>query len=137
MGWRDELIEVTKSQAEREAEEEARRQKRLAEALEVADAALELAFEALKFAHERLEKQDQDSSLEELEDSGRKLRLGELTVSVQLSRTDAVLKVDFNEGRPREFDFGKDRHLAPKDVEDYVGRRVIELARTAQKNNPW
>ncbi len=35
--WREELTEVVKSKAEREAEEEERRNKRLVEALSVAD----------------------------------------------------------------------------------------------------
>ena len=65
------------------------------------------------------------------------MSLNELRLSVGLSRSDAVLKVTFNDGRPREFDFAKDRHLSPKDVEEYVGRRAVELARAAQKANPW
>jgi len=48
--WRDELTEAVKSKAEREAEEEARRQKRLAEALEVADEGMAKALESLRFA---------------------------------------------------------------------------------------
>ena len=116
--WRDELVEVIKSKAEREAEEAERRRKRLEEALSVADEALGQAKDSLGYAHEALV-------------------LGDQSVRVSLSRETAVLEVGFNDARPREFDFSKDRHLAPRDVEEYVGRRLVELARAAQKADPW
>jgi uncharacterized protein YdbL (DUF1318 family) len=134
--WRNELREVAKSKAEREAEEEERRRKRIDEALEVADAGMSQALEGLRFAAELLRDRAQQTNLTEgdgehcFEVSGGK-------VVVSLSRETAVLAVQTNDGRPREFDFAKDRHLAPKDVEEYVGRRLIELARAAQKEHPW
>ena len=51
--------------------------------------------------------------------------------------TSAVIKVTFGEGKPREFDFAKDRHIAPADVEEYIGRRSLELVRAAHKAHPW
>jgi hypothetical protein len=135
-GWRDELIEAIKSKSERDAEEEERRKKRLEAALEVAVEALEKAEEGLRFAGEQLQAKAQPAKLEK--NNGEiALALHELRLSVLLSREDAVLKVTFNEGRPREFDFAKDRHLSPRDVEEYVGRRAVELARAAQKSKPW
>ena len=56
---------------------------------------------------------------------------------LELVRDSAVIKVAFVEGKPREFDFAKDRHIAAADVEEYVGRRSVELVRTAQKAAPW
>ncbi len=134
--WREELVETVKSKEEREAEEAARQRKRLEAALEVADAAMTQAREALGFAHEQLESKKQPSAFAD-EAGALRLSLNELSIAVDLSRDDAVLKVTYNEGRPRDFDFAKDRHLAPKDVEEYVGRRAVELARAAQKNSPW
>lgn len=134
--WREELVETVKSKEEREAEEAERQRKRLEAALEVADAAMAQAREALGFAHEQLTSKKQPSAF--ADDAGAlRLNLKELSIAVDLSRDDAVLKVTYNEGRPRDFDFAKDRHLAPKDVEEYVGRRAVELARAAQKNSPW
>jgi hypothetical protein len=134
--WRDELIEAVKSQEEREAEEAARRQKRLTEALEVAEEALGKATEGLRFANEQFGSKEQSSKLDE-SNGDLVLGLGELSIAVELARDTAVLKITFNDGRPREFDFAKDRHLSPRDVEEYVGRRAVELARAAQKSNPW
>jgi hypothetical protein len=136
MSWRDELSEAVKSKAEREGEEAKRRAKRLAEALTVADEAMDKAREGLRFANEQFQSKQQPSQIKE--DGGSyELRMHDLSIAVDLSRDDAVLKVTFNDGRPREFDFAKDRHLSPKDVEEYVGRRAVELARAAQKANPW
>lgn len=134
--WREELAEEVKTKAEREAEEEARRNKRLAEALAVADEGLAKALESLRFADELIRSKGQASSLEE-QDGRLLFKLLDLTVVVELSRNDAVLKVAYNEGRPREFDFSNDRHISPRDVEEYVGRRMVELARAAQKVSPW
>jgi len=134
--WREELVEAVKSQAERDAEEAERKRKRLESALEVADEAMAKAREALGFAAKQLEEKKQPGTLADEADA-LKLTLREQSIAVELSREDAVLKVTFNEGRPRDFDFSKDRHLAPKDVEEYVGRRTVELARAAQKANPW
>jgi hypothetical protein len=136
MSWRDELSEAIKSKAEREAEEAERRGKRLEEALTVADEAMAKALEGLRFADDRFRSKKQPSQLREANGSCT-LSMHELSIAVDLSREDAVLKVTFNEGRPREFDFAKDRHLSPKDVEEYVGRRAVELARAAQKSKPW
>jgi len=134
--WRDELAEVVKSKAEREAEEAERQRKRLEEALAVADEAMSKALDGLKFAKEQFEAKKQPAKLKESK-GNHVLSLNDLSLAVSLSRDKAVLEVVFNEGRPREFDFAKDRHLSPKDVEEYVGRRAVELARTAQKNAPW
>ena len=67
-GWRDELVDIVKSKAEREAEEEARKQKRLAEALEVAQQALTKAAEGLRFANEQLQSKKQPAALSEASD---------------------------------------------------------------------
>jgi hypothetical protein len=134
--WRDELIEAVKSKDEREREDDERRRKRLEEALAVADDAMQKALESLRFADERLRVQRQPSKLNEKKDE-YSLELYDLSLAVGLARTDAVVKVIFNDGRPREFDFSKDRHLSAKDVEEYVGRRAVELARAAQKTHPW
>jgi hypothetical protein len=135
-GWRDELIEAIKSKAEREAEEEARHKQRLLAALEVADAALAKAEEGLRFADEHLRAKQQPVKLHKA-NGEIALEMHDQRLAVLLSRDDAVLRVSFNDGRPREFDFAKDRHLSPKDVEEYVGRRAVELARAAQKIHPW
>jgi hypothetical protein len=135
-GWRDELSEVIKTKDEREVEEAARKRKRLVEALGVGDEALERALEGLKYAHEQLQNKSQPSSLSE-QDGVHALRMHEQHITIALQRDDAILKVVFNDGRPREFDFAQDRHMSPKDVEEYVGRRAVEFARAAQKTNPW
>jgi hypothetical protein len=134
--WRDEFNEAVKSKVEREAEAEERRQKRLGEALEVADEGLAVALQGLRFADELLQRKGQKAQIEE-KDGRHALTLLDLSVAIELSREDAILKVSSNETRPREFDFSNDRHISPRDVEEYVGRRVVELARAAQKAQPW
>jgi hypothetical protein len=134
--WRDELIEAVKTKGEREAEEAARHRKRVEEALTSADAAMTLAVEALRFAHERLREKGQGSELTEQTDAYR-LRLRELQLGLELARDSAIIKVSYVDGKPREFDFAKDRHIAAADVEEYVGRRSVELVRAAQKVSPW
>ena len=149
--WRDELIDAVKTKAEREAEEAAKLRQRVHEALASAETALSLAVEALKFGSERIAEKGQAAKfVDETEDvpadgdqpGGRrtkiaKLGLGNLTVGIELDRTTAVIRVSFLEGKPREFDFARDRHIAAADVEEYVGRRVVELVRSAQKASPW
>ena len=134
--WRDELIEAAKTKAEREAEELARHRKRVEEALATAEAAIHLGVEALRFARDTLRDKQQDAELTEQPDS-YKLTLRELSVSLELVRESAIIRVTFGEGKPREFDFAKDRHIAPADVEEYIGRRSVELVRAAQKAQPW
>ena len=65
------------------------------------------------------------------------LTLGALSLTLELSRESAVIKVTFGEGKPRDFDLAKDRHIAPADVEEYMGRRSLELVRAAYKAAPW
>jgi hypothetical protein len=134
--WRDELIEAVKTKAEREAEELARHRKRVEEALTSAETAMKLAVEALHFAHERLKEKGQGVRIEERPDAHR-LVLGELSLGIELQRDSAIIRVVYAEGKPREFDFAKDRHIAAADVEEYVGRRAVEFVRTAQKATPW
>lgn len=134
--WRDELAEVVKSKAEREAEEKARRQKRIVEALTVAEDAVAQAVEGLKFAFEQLGSQKQKAQLNN-KDGAHWLAYREYSIRVELDRSEAVLTVTFNDGRPKQFEFAKDRHLSPTDVEEYVGRRAVEMARAAQKSEPW
>jgi hypothetical protein len=130
--WRDELIEAVKTKAEREAEEAERQRKRVAEALSTAELALRGAEEALSFAHERIAEKGQSSTYAQ-----GKLTVGALSLVVELDRSTAALKVSYLESKPREFDFARDRHIAPADVEEYVGRRIVELVRAAQKATPW
>ncbi|MBM4376778.1 MAG: hypothetical protein FJ095_16980 [Deltaproteobacteria bacterium] len=134
--WREELAEAIKTQSEREAEEAERQRKRLEEALKIADEATGLAGETLRFVKEQLVVKGQVATLEGAE-GGLTLGLHGQSLAVELDRATAVLKVTANASRPREFDFAKDRHIAPKDVEEYVGRRAVELARSAQKVSPW
>lgn len=134
--WRDELIEAVKTKAEREAEEQARHRKRVEEALATAEAAMKLGGDALRFASEKLKEKGQAAALDDTPDA-LKLALGELTLRLELSRDSAIIKVTFGDAKPREFDFAKDRHIAPADVEEYVGRRTLELVRSAQKASPW
>jgi len=134
--WRDELIEAAKSKAEREDEERARHKKRVEEALTTAEAALSLGAEALRFTCDRLKDKGLSPTLEEAADDF-KLALGPLGLRVELARDAAIVRVTFGEGKPREFDFAKDRHIAPADLEEYIGRRAVELVRSAQKSNPW
>jgi hypothetical protein len=134
--WREELTEVVKTKAEREAEELARHKKRVEEALTTAEAAMRLGAEGLRFTRDKLVEKEQKA---ELSDEADKLRLTlyEHSLALELVRESAIVRVTFGEGKPREFDFAKDRHIAPPDVEEYVGRRSLELARAGQKSHPW
>lgn len=134
--WRDELIEAVKTKAEREAEEQARHRKRVEEALTTAEAAMSLGTESLKFARDKLREKGQEADLTEQPDSF-KLALREVSLSLELVRDAALIKVTFGDGKPRDFDFAKDRHIAPADVEEYIGRRALEFVRAAQKTSPW
>lgn len=134
--WKDEIIEATKSKAERETEEQARQRQRLEEALASARGALEHAATALRFARERLQEKQQPVTLAE-EPAKLSLTVHGHALLVELALDTAVLKVALGEGKPREFDFMKDRHVGGPDVEEYVGRRALELVRAAQKSNPW
>jgi hypothetical protein len=134
--WREELQDVIKSKTEREAEEQERKRRRIAEALEVADAAMVQSLEALRFAAGELSQKGQSPKLAEQAGEAHFELLGQ-TVDLTLERETAVVKISYNQGRPREFDFATDRHLAPKDVEEYVGRRLVELSRAVQKEHPW
>ncbi|WP_437676084.1 hypothetical protein [Sorangium sp. So ce131] len=134
--WRDELIEAVKSKAERESEELARHKKRVAEALAAAESAVSLGAESLKFAHEKLQEKGQPAVLSQEADKHR-LALGDFALALELVRESAIVRVTFGDGKPREFDFAKDRHIAPADVEEYLGRRSLELVRAAQKAAPW
>ena len=134
--WRDELIEVIKTKAERDAEEQARQRKRVEEALATAETAMALGIEGLRFTAAGLIEKSQPAALAEAPDSF-KLTIHDLSLALELLREGAVIKVTFGEGKPREFDFAKDRHIAPADVEEYVGRRSLELVRAAQKSYPW
>lgn len=135
-GWRDEIIEAAKTKAERDAEEAAKHRKRVEEALTTADASVALAKEALGFAGDKLRDKGLEVTIDEQPDKLR-LTLRDFSLAIELARDSAVLKVTFGEGKPREFDFAKDRHIAPPDVEEYVGRRLVELVRAAQKAAPW
>lgn len=134
--WKDELVEAVKTKAEREAEEAARHRKRVEEALATAEAAMKVGAEALRFAAERLTEKGQAVALEEPADA-IKLQLHELSLRLELARESAIIKVTFGDAKPREFDFAKDRHISPADVEEYVGRRALEFVRSAQKAYPW
>jgi hypothetical protein len=134
--WRDELIEAVKTKDEREAEELARHKKRVEEALSTAETAIKLGSEGLRFTCERLKEKSQPAELAEDKDS-YKLAIHEHRLTLELSRESAVIKITFGEGKPREFDFAKDRHIAPADVEEYIGRRSLELVRAAYKSHPW
>ncbi len=134
--WKDELVEAVKTKAEREAEEAARHRKRVEEALATAEAAMKVGAEALRFAAERLTEKGQTVALEEPADV-IKLQLQELSLRLELARESAIIKVTFGDAKPREFDFAKDRHISPADVEEYVGRRALEFVRSAQKAYPW
>jgi hypothetical protein len=134
--WRDELVEAVKSKAERDAEEAARHKKRVEEALATAETAMNLGLEALRYTRDRLRDKEQPAELSEEPDHYR-LTLRAVTLALELSRDTAVIKVTFGEGKPREFDLAKDRHIAPADVEEYMGRRSLELVRGAYKSTPW
>jgi hypothetical protein len=134
--WRDELIEAVKTKTERDAEEQARHRKRVEEALATAEAAMALGVEALRYTRDRLTDKGQTAELAEEKDSYR-LKLVDVVLALELVRESAVIKVTFGEGKPREFDLAKDRHIAPADVEEYMGRRALELVRGAYKTSPW
>ncbi len=134
--WKDELIEAVKTKAERDAEEAARHRKRVEEALATAEAAMKVGAEALRFASDKLKDKGQSATLEEPADV-LKLSLNELSLKLELARESAIIKVTFGDAKPREFDFAKDRHISPADVEEYVGRRALEFVRAAQKASPW
>lgn len=144
--WREELTEAVKTRAEREAEEAARLRQRVAEALGTAESAFELGVGALRFARDRIAEKSQTVELEltpaEAPSAARLLlgepgAVGSLVLGVQIDRETAIVKVNVAETKPREFDFAKDRHIAALDVEEYVGRRAVELVRSAQKAAPW
>jgi hypothetical protein len=147
-------MDAVKTKAEREAEEAARLRQRVQEALASAETALSAAIEALKFAHDKIRDKQQAAKLENTEggakltvtfkpsapetgEAGKPATPQSLSIALDLDRTTAVLRVSFLEGKPREFDFARDRHIAPADVEEYVGRRAVELVRNAQKASPW
>src|SRR3954471_4378534 len=134
--WRDELIDAVKTKAERDAEELARHRKRVEEALTTAEAAVVLGAEGLRYTRDRLKEKDQPAEFAETTDAF-KLTIREHSLSLELARESAVIKITFGEGKPREFDFAKDRHIAPADVEEYIGRRSLELVRAAHKSHPW
>lgn len=134
--WRDELIEAAKTKTERDEEEQARHRKRVQEALHTAETAFGLAVEAIKFARDRVADKGQTPQFSEHPDAYT-LELLAHKIHIELVRDSAVIKVVFGEGKPREFDFAKDRHIAPADVEEYVGRRAVELVKIAQKASPW
>ncbi|MFO0549519.1 MAG: hypothetical protein U0271_14095 [Polyangiaceae bacterium] len=148
--WRDELIEAVKTKAEREAEETAKQRQRVLEALSTAENALSLGVEALRFAHGRIHDKAQPVKLEEeteqvaADGDGAapriklaRLGLNNLSLTIELDRATAVIKVSYLEGKPREFDFARDRHIAAADVEEYMGRRAVELVRSSQKAAAW
>lgn len=134
--WRDELTEAVKSKAEREAEEAERHRKRVQEALTAAESAMSLAVEAMRYANDRLHEKGQPVEFVSEPDK-HKLKLNDVSLTLELVRESAIIKVTFGEGKPREFDLAKDRHIAPADVEEYIGRRSLELVRNAYKANPW
>lgn len=144
--WREELSEAVKTKAEREAEEAARLKQRVQEALGTAESAFGLAMEALRFAADKISEKGKAAKLEPSPGDpspGAKLvieqtgDLGPLALALSIDRETAVVKASIGETKPREFDFAKDRHIAASDVEEYVGRRIIELVRAAQKANAW
>jgi len=147
--WRDELIEAAKTKAERETEELARQKKRVQEALTGADAALRAGQSALSFAVEQLREKLPEAELRSEADrhelavtrpggaEGEGDGMTTFRLVLELSRETAILKVSFADTKPREFDFTKDRHISAADVEEYVGRRAVELVRAAQKAAPW
>jgi predicted RNase H-like HicB family nuclease len=134
--WRDELIEAVKSKAERDAEEAARHRKRVEEALATAETAMGLGVEALRYTRDKLKDKGQPVELAEEKDRYR-VTLRDLSLTLELVRESAIIKVTFGEGKPRDFDLAKDRHIAPADVEEYMGRRSLELVRAAYKAQPW
>ena len=134
--WRDELIEAAKTKAERDEEELARHRKRVQEALNTAETAYNLAVAALEFMRDRLADKGQTPQLA-AETDAHTFEVLTHKLRIELVRDAAVIKVIYGEGKPRDFDFAKDRHIAPADVEEYVGRRAVELVKSAQKASPW
>jgi len=134
--WRDELIEAAKTKTEREAEERERHRKRVEEALHTAVTAFTAGADAIRFTRDKLVDKGQTPTVNDQPDS-IKLDLGTHSLSIELARDSAIVRVTFEGGKPREFDFAKDRHIAPADVEEYMGRRAVELVRAAQKISPW
>lgn len=134
--WRDELIEAVKTKVEREQEEAEKQRLRVQEALGAAEAALSLGATALQFAHEKIKEKGQETTFEQTADVAR-LSIGKHTLHAELDRLTAVIKVSFREAKAREFDFARDRHIAAADIEEYLGRRSVELVRAIQKETPW
>ncbi len=134
--WRDELQSVIKSQAERDAEAAERKRQRLVEALAVAEQALAGAREGMRYIDEQLRKKGQPCSLSDQADT-LLFKMHDYTLEVKLDRDTAILSICYNAAQPRIFNFVEERHTAAKDVEEYVGRRAVELARAAQKSHPW
>ncbi len=92
--WRDELIEVIKTKAERDAEEQARHRKRVEEALATAEAAMALGVEGLRFTTEHLRGKAQPAELVEAPDS-YKITLHDLSLALELVREGAIIKITF------------------------------------------
>jgi len=134
--WREELIEAVKTKAEREAEEAEKQRQRVREAMTSAEAALALGAEALGFALERIKEKGKEVSLE-VAPHAVKFTLGSTALSADLDPATAIIKVSYLDAKAREFDFARDRHIAAADVEEYLGRRVVELVRAVQKATPW
>jgi len=134
--WRDELIEAVKTKVEREAEEAEKQRQRVREAMTTAESALKLGAEALAFAVERVREKGKEATLDAAPHNV-KFALGPMSIAADLDPTTAVIKVSYLEAKAREFDFARDRHIAAADVEEYLGRRVVELIRASQKATPW
>src|SRR5256885_7991038 len=109
VSWRDELNEAVKSKAEREAEEQARVRKRVEEALATATQAMNLGAEALAFANQRLNEKGQAAE-HQVQGDVAKLKLTDQSVTLELVRDAALVRITFGDQKPREFDFAKDRH---------------------------
>lgn len=146
--WRDELIDAVKTKAEREAEEAEKQQQRVREAMTSAEAALKLGVEALTFASERVKEKGKTSDVTSSVHAVKFSMQGPpapgegggpttMTISADLDPATAIIKVTYQDAKAREFDFARDRHIASADVEEYLGRRVVELIRSAQKAAPW
>ncbi|MFO0615347.1 MAG: hypothetical protein U0414_22325 [Polyangiaceae bacterium] len=143
--WRDELIDAVKTKVEREAEEAERQRQRVREAMTSAEAALKLGVEALTFASEQVRSKGKSSEVTSTEHSAKFTMEGPMvagaattmTIAADLDPATAIIKVTYQDAKAREFDFARDRHIASADVEEYLGRRVVELIRAAQKAAPW
>src|SRR5688572_6009294 len=97
---------------------------------------MKLGADALRFSADKLKDKGQPATLDDTADA-LKLTLNDLSLRLELSRDSAIIKVTFGDAKPREFDFAKDRHISPADVEEYIGRRALEFVRSAQKTFPW